>query len=120
MTSAYSPVETLPDGRLQRTITTTCAVTYQGVAPTAPTSAEAKSEAFNEPPLPPAPDAKAPTVEVMMIQDGRRCKAYAMAGIFGVPEGMKLHPDDNKPAPVPVFSPDLDLKTLAGYFGNIN
>lgn len=119
VSSVYSPVETLPGGVLQRTLVVTCAVNYYGAKEPAAADESKDEFAVNEPPLPLSPEARAPTVEVVMLQGGRRCKAYAMAGIFGVPEGMKLHPDDEKPAPTPVFSPDLDLKTLADYFGNV-
>jgi hypothetical protein len=120
--SNWSPVETLPDGSRQRTFTTACVVKYlppEGLTEAGSEHVEEVISNVTEPPLPILPQAKAPTVEVQMIQGGRRCKAFAMAGIFGVPEGMKLHPDDEKPAPVPLFSPDFDLKTVKDYFGNI-
>ena len=70
------------------------------------------------PPVPLISGAKAPTVSVTRLhQDGYR-PAQAMAGVFGVPEGNKLSMDDDKPAPVPVFSPDVDLMQYADLFGN--
>lgn len=39
-----------------------------------------------------------------------------MAGIFGVPEGWKLGPEDKQPAPLPVLSPDFDITPLKAWF----
>ena len=45
--------------------------------------------------------------------------AFAMAGIFGVPEGFKIGQEDELPALVPLFSPDLDLTVFGTLFGNV-
>lgn len=84
----------------------------------APQEPEAKSEK-EAPEIPLKLGAGAPTVEVIKIEGGVKRRAQAMAGIFGVPEGDRLHPVDNEPAPVPVFSPDCDLTPYVDYFGNV-
>lgn len=71
------------------------------------------------PAVPLTDGAVAPAVEVTYEQDGAVRKAYAMAGICGVPEGAQLHPDDTEFALVPLFSPDLDLLVYRDLFFNI-
>jgi len=71
------------------------------------------------PPLPLMVGAKAPTVWVTRIYtDGKR-PAQAMAGIFGVPEGEKFSFEDESPAPVPLFSPDVNLLKYYDMFENL-
>lgn len=71
-------------------------------------------------PVPVIKDAVAPTVEVALIENNVSKPAQAMAGIFGVIEGYRLHPEDIEPAPVPLFSPDLALSKYGQLFGNVN
>lgn len=72
------------------------------------------------PPVPLIEKAIAPTVDVVRkFTDGAR-PAQAMAGIFGVTEGSKLSMEDSDLAPVPVFSPDFDIKAYADFFGNVS
>jgi hypothetical protein len=61
--------------------------------------------------------ARAPTVRANEVHTGRA--AQAMAGVFPVPEGYKLHPSDDEPAPVTLLSPDADLTPFKDLFGNI-
>lgn len=77
------------------------------------------SEENKAAPLPMKEGALAPTVEITAVEGGTSRAAYAMAGVFGVPEGFKLTPDDDEPAPLPLFSPDLDLKVYGKLFGNV-
>lgn len=67
----------------------------------------------------PDPAATAPTLEALQIEAGRKTKVHMMCGIFCVREGSKLDNADEEPAPKPLFSPDLDLKSYADFFGNI-
>lgn len=67
------------------------------------------------------PDATAvaPTIVGVQIEAGRKTQVHMMCGIFCVREGAKLDPEDTEPAPAPLFSPNLDLKQYADFFGNI-
>ncbi len=58
-----------------------------------------------------------PFVATVMLDGTEKKKAYCMAGIFGVPEGWTMGPEDVDAAPNPVFSPDFKLCDLpAGWF----
>lgn len=70
-------------------------------------------------PLPLPAGATAPTVDVIMhTAEGER-PGQAMCGVFGVPEGQKLNVEDEEAAPLPLFSPDLDLAKFRTLFGNV-
>jgi hypothetical protein len=71
------------------------------------------------PPIPIAPGAKAPTVEVDILSGDAVRKAHVMAGVFGVPEGMKMSKDDAVAAPPPLLSPDCNLSKYKDLFGNL-
>jgi len=43
-------------------------------------------------------------------------EVWLMCGVFGVPEGMRMHPEDTEAAPVPVLSPACKLSELGGLF----
>lgn len=68
-------------------------------------------------PLPPG--AQSPTIEAWGTENGRRMKFQIMCGVFPAQEGHKMERGDTRPAPVPVFSPSLDLQQMQHYFGNI-
>jgi len=63
--------------------------------------------------------ATAPTVPAFLkTPDGLR-PVQAMAGVFGVPEGEKLSPTDDEPAPPPLLSKSCDLRKYGDVFGNL-
>lgn len=70
-------------------------------------------------PVPLIEGAKAPTIYVTRTDATGKRPAQAMAGIFPVPEGTKLSMDDSEPAPIPLFSPDFDLRRYRHVFGNV-
>jgi|GEM_PF-4753915 len=60
-----------------------------------------------------------PTIVGYAEYDGSKRQAECMAGVFGVPEGWRLSPEDGAPAPRTLLSPDCDLAPYAELFGNI-
>ena len=63
--------------------------------------------------------AVAPTIVAKRsAPDGVR-SVQVMAGMFVAVEGDKFHPDDEQPAPVPLFSPEFDPRIYADHFGNV-
>lgn len=77
------------------------------------------TQAITAPPVPIKAGAKAPTVVVIQKDSKGSRQASAMAGLFGVPEGYRFGADDTEPAPVPIFSPDFDIRKYADLFGNV-
>jgi hypothetical protein len=70
-------------------------------------------------PLPLKEGATSPTWEATMRdQEGER-KAPVMAGVFPVPEGFKMHPEDSEPAPSVLLAKNTDLSQYADLFGNL-
>lgn len=70
-------------------------------------------------PLPLKEGARSPTWEATMRdQEGTRA-APVMAGVFPVPEGFKLHPEDSEPAPPVLMAKNTDLSRYTDLFGNI-
>ena len=59
---------------------------------------------------------KAPSIKVIRKDAAGQRYDYIMAGAFGVPEGEKLHPMDAEPAPVPLLSPDFDIRSFGDIF----
>jgi hypothetical protein len=43
----------------------------------------------------------------------------AMAGVFGVSEGQKMHPEDDEPAPKPLISPAFNFEPFQSLFVSI-
>ncbi len=70
-------------------------------------------------PLEKVANAEAPTVDVELVEGSLRRKAYAMAGIFGVPEGYYMSTEDSEPALAPVFSSGVDWSKYTNLFGNL-
>lgn len=61
-----------------------------------------------------------PTVEALSSVHGEtERRVECMAGIFGVPEGWKLAPEDTEVAPTVCLSPSFDLAPYADLFGNL-
>jgi hypothetical protein len=70
-------------------------------------------------PLPLKEGARSPTWKaVMRDQEGER-EAPVMAGVFSVPEGFKMHPEDDEPAPPVLLAKGTDLSPYVELFGNI-
>jgi hypothetical protein len=64
--------------------------------------------------------ARVPTVEALSSVHGEtERRVECMAGIFGVPEGWKLAPEDTEVAPTVCLSPEFDLEPYADLFGNL-
>lgn len=102
----------------ERLVTKTYIVLYEPQNPDAFDYAHVASEE-RLPPIPLKAGAVAPTIEVTATEKGVPRLAMAMAGVFGVPEGFKLNSEDNEPALVPLFSPDLELSKYGKLFGNV-
>jgi len=70
-------------------------------------------------PLPLKEGATSPTWDSTMRDgDGRR-KAFVMAGVFPVPEGFRMHPEDREVAPPVLLAHGTDLSQYKDLFGNI-
>lgn len=50
---------------------------------------------------------------VFKMADGSKKPTYVMSGVFGVPAGSKLSPDDTEIAPKPLLSPSFDIKEFS-------
>lgn len=70
-------------------------------------------------PLPLKKGATSPTWEATMKDSHGVRPAPVMAGVFPVPEGFKLHPDDANLAPPVLLAKGADLSKYADLFGNI-
>lgn len=93
-----------------------CLVLY---LPAGETSIAGKKVEISGPPIPPKHGAKAPTVEVIRTDNAGKRLTYAQAGIFGIPEGDRMAPEDTQPVPTPLLSPDFDIKQFKEFFGNV-
>lgn len=82
-------------------------------------TAESPDSGETDMPIPLKKNATAPTVEATRMIGKEKRAVQAMAGVFGVPEGDKLHPDDDELAPVTLLSPDFEVWKYEGLFGNI-
>ncbi len=92
---------------------------YHGLTYVVMYSAEAAVVGYqSEREIKPEATATAPTLVGVQIEAGRKTKVHMMCGIFCVREGAKLDNEDTEPAPVPLFSPTLDLKQYADFFGS--
>jgi hypothetical protein len=103
----------------ERVTTNTYVVLYEACNPESFDYEHTAGSEERAPAMPLKEGAKAPTVEITAVERGVSRPAMAMAGIFGVPEGYKLNPGDEEPAPIPLFSPNLDLKSYGKLFGNV-
>lgn len=103
----------------ERTISYQYVILYRPLTPEAFEYEHVATEEEKALPMPMKDGALAPTVEITAVEGGTSRPAYAMAGVFGVPEGFKFATDDDEPAPLPLFSPDLDLKVYGKLFGNV-
>ena len=77
-----------------------------------------KVKASKEQPL--LQGATSPTLPAVAIRGKQRIKVHGMAGVFSVPEGERLHPEDVRPAPSVLLSPDWQWPYGADLFGNVN
>lgn len=103
----------------ERVTSCQCIILYEPLNPEVFDYEHQANEEEKIPPMPVKVGATAPTVEVSVTEKGVVRTAYAMAGVFGVPEGLKLGMEDDGPAPVPLLSPDMDWKPYARLFGNV-
>jgi len=58
-----------------------------------------------------------PTVAAYITEAGKKKTIRVMAGIFPVPVGAKMHPDDEEAAPLVLLAKDVDLSRYAGVGG---
>jgi hypothetical protein len=66
---------------------------------------------------PPVETKDFPTVPTVIRWGGKDRAVRCMAGVFGVPRGWKLHPEDEEPAPETLLSPACVLDPYAELFG---
>ncbi len=71
------------------------------------------------PEIPLKAGAVSPTVQAVRTLKKKRHNVSVMAGVFGVPEGDKLHPEDSEPAPAVVLAPGWNWPYGAELFGNV-
>jgi hypothetical protein len=62
--------------------------------------------------------AVSPTLAAIAVLGKERTRVQAMAGVFPVPEGERLSPEDTEPAPPVALSPDWKWEYGAELFGN--
>lgn len=103
------------DSLFERTTSLTYVILYELPVQEAELSQQAVMAA-----IPARVDAVSPTMEVTLNDPSANNKRInIMVGTFGVKEGQKFSQEDEEPAPIPVFSPDLDLGPYSFLFGNI-